>query len=213
MHILVTGFAPFDNQNINPSWEAVTQLEDIIGTHTIDKLKLPTSFKKVDNIINKTLASNHYDVVLAIGEAGGRNAITPERVAINIDDARIPDNDDFQPIDQAIHLDGAPAYFSNLPIKKIVEEIKKEKIPAEISNSAGTFVCNHLMYEALYLAKKYKNIRAGFIHIPYLPEQVLNKANTPSMDLENSLKAINIATKTIINHDGEDLKISGGKIL
>ncbi|MFB1519078.1 pyroglutamyl-peptidase I, partial [Staphylococcus aureus] len=87
----------------NPSWEAVTQLEDIIGTHTIDKLKLPTSFKKVDNIINKTLASNHYDVVLAIGQAGGRNAITPERVAINIDDARIPDNDDFQPIDQAIH--------------------------------------------------------------------------------------------------------------
>ncbi|WP_223224426.1 pyroglutamyl-peptidase I, partial [Staphylococcus aureus] len=85
----------------------VTQLENIIGTHTIDKLKLPTSFKKVDTIINKTLASNHYDVVLTIGQAGGRNAITPERVAINIDDARIPDNDDFQPIDQAIHLDGA----------------------------------------------------------------------------------------------------------
>lgn len=76
MHILVTGFAPFDNQDINPSWEAVTQLENIIGTHTIDKLKLPTSFKKVDTIINKTLASNHYDVVLAIGQAGGRNAIT-----------------------------------------------------------------------------------------------------------------------------------------
>ena len=89
----------------------MTQLENIIGTHTIDKLKLPTSFKKVDTIINKTLASNHYDVVLAIGQAGGRNAI-------NIDDARIPDNDDFQPIDQAIHLDGAPAYFQIYQLKQ-----------------------------------------------------------------------------------------------
>ena len=187
----------------------MSQLEDIIGTHTIDKLKLPTSFKKVDNIINKTLASNHYDVVLAIGQAGGRNAITPERVAINIDDARIPDNDDFQPIDQAIHLDGAPAYFSNLPVKAMTQSIINQGLPGALSNSAGTFVCNHTLYHLGYLQDKhYPHLRFGFIHVPYIPEQVDGKSDTPSMTLENIVTGLTAAIEAI--SDDDDLRIALG---
>ena len=212
MKILITGFDPFDKDDINPSIELVKKIDEKIDNAQIFKVEIPTVFKKSGEILEENIKKIRPDVILCIGQAGGSPSISVERIAINIDDARIADNLGEKPIDEKIRVDGENAYFSNLPIKKIVEEIKKEKIPAEISNSAGTFVCNHLMYEALYLAKKYKNIKVGFIHIPYLPEQVLNKTNTPSMDLENSLKAINIALKTIINHKGEDLKISGGKI-
>lgn len=212
MKILLTGFDPFGEDKINPSIELVKKVDGKIGNTQIFKLEIPTVFKKSGQILEENIKKIRPDVILCIGQAGGRSAISVERIAINIDDARIFDNSGEKPIDEKLRDDGENAYFSNLPIKKIVEEIKKENIPAEISNSAGTFVCNHLMYEALYLAKKYKNIRAGFIHIPYLPEQVLNKTNTASMDLENSLRAINIAIRTIINHNGEDLKISGGKI-
>lgn len=212
MKILITGFDPFDKDDINPSIELVKKIDEKIDNAQIFKVEIPTVFKKSGEILEENIKKIRPDVILCIGQAGGSPSISIERIAINIDDARISDNDGKKPIDEKIRLDGENAYFSNFPIKKIVDEIKKENIPAEISNSAGTFVCNHLMYEALYFAKKYKNIKAGFIHIPYLPEQVLNKTNTPSMDLENSLKAINIALKTIINHKGEDVKISGGKI-
>ncbi|GKS23536.1 pyroglutamyl-peptidase I [Staphylococcus argenteus] len=209
MKILVTGFAPFDNQKINPSWEAVSQLEDHIGEHKINKLKLPTSFKKVDTIINNALASNHYDVVLAIGQAGGRNAITPERVAINIDDARIPDNDDFQPIDQSIHLDGVPAYFSNLPVKAMTQSIIDQGLPGALSNSAGTYVCNHVLYHLGYLKEKYySHLRFGFIHVPYIPEQVVGKLNTPSMPLEKIVAGLTAAIEAI--SDDDDLRIALG---
>lgn len=212
MKILLTGFDPFGDDKINPSIELVKRIDEKIDSAQIFKIEIPTVFKKSGEILEENIKKIRPDVILCIGQAGGRSAISLERIAINIDDARIFDNLGEKPIDEKIRIDGENAYFSNLPIKKIVEEIKKENIPAEISNSAGTFVCNHLMYEALYLAKKYKNIRVGFIHIPYLPKQVINKTNIPSMDLENSLKAINIAIKTIINYDGEDVKISGGKI-
>lgn len=212
MKILLTGFDPFGDDKINPSIELVKRIDEKIDSAKIFKIEIPTVFKKSGEILEENIKKIRPDVILSIGQAGGRSAISLERIAINIDDARIFDNLGEKPIDEKIRINGENAYFSNLPIKKIVEEIKKEDIPAEISNSAGTFVCNHLMYEALYLAKKYKNIRAGFIHIPYLPEQVINKTNIPSMDLENSLKAINIAIKTIIKYDGEDVKVSGGKI-
>ncbi|MDU5504651.1 MAG: pyroglutamyl-peptidase I, partial [Anaerococcus vaginalis] len=188
MKILLTGFDPFGNDKINPSIELVKRIDEKIDSAQIFKIEIPTVFKKSGEILEENIKKIRPDVILCIGQAGGRSAISLERIAINIDDARIFDNLGEKPIDEKIRIDGENAYFSNLPIKKIVEEIKKENIPAEISNSAGTFVCNHLMYEALYLAKKYKNIRAGFIHIPYLPEQVINKTNIPSMDLENSLK-------------------------
>jgi pyroglutamyl-peptidase len=150
--------------------------------------------------------------VICVGQAGGRYDITIERVAINIDDARIPDNEGNQPIDEPIFADGDAAYFSSLPIKAITNEIKKEGIPASVSNTAGTFVCNHIMYGLLYLIdKKYNNIKGGFIHVPFLPEQVLNRPNTPYMSLEYIAKALTIAVKTAASYK-EDIKVTQGKI-
>ena len=150
--------------------------------------------------------------MISIGQAGGRSKITPERIAINIDDARIPDNIGNSPIDEAIRKDGENAYFSTLPIKAIVDELNKNNIPSAISNTAGTFVCNHIMYESLYLAsKKYPNIKAGFIHIPYIEEQVKDKPNMPFMKKEDIIIALELIIKTAVNYfDKEDTKITGG---
>ena len=150
-------------------------------------------------------------MVLCIGQAGGRASLTPERVAINQDDARIPDNQGNQPIDTPIRLDGEAAYFSTLPIKAMVQAIKEEGLPASVSNTAGTFVCNHLMYQALYLAdKKFPHMRAGFMHIPYMTEQVVNKPNTASMCLRDIVRGIEAAIVAIVDHKDKDLKLVGG---
>ena len=199
MKILVTGFEPFNDEKINPSLETIKKLDNEIMGAKIIKLKLPTIFGKSINILENVLEKEKPDVVISIGLAGGRENITIERVAINISDSRIPDNEGNKPIDEIIFEDGDNAYFSNLPIKKIVEEMRKENIPAAISNTAGTYVCNHIMYGLLYnIDKKYPNMKGGFIHIPYIPEQVIEK-NAPSMSLDNIVKAINIAIKTILS--------------
>ena len=133
-----------------------------------------------------------------IGQAGGRAQVTPERVAINISDASIDDNEGNRPSDEPIESGAPTAYFSSLPIKKIVEKLKDEGIPAAVSNSAGTFVCNHLMYGVLnHIEKNGLETVAGFIHIPYLPEQVENKENMPSLPLDVSVKAVEIAVKVV----------------
>lgn len=212
MKILVTGFDPFEGEPTNPSIEAVKRIDENIENAEVTKLEIPTVFHKSAHVLEEKIKNPKPDVVLSIGQAGGRSDVSIERVAINQDDARIADNEGNKPIDETIKEDGENAYFSTLPIKKIVEEIKKENIPASVSNTAGTFVCNHIMYQGLYLAEKYKNIKAGFIHVPYLPSQVLDKKNTPSMSLDNIVKALNIAVETIANYKGDDLKISGGEI-
>lgn len=212
MKILITGFDPFEGEPTNPSIEAVKRIDENIENAEVIKLEIPTVFHKSAQVLEEKIKEIKPDVVLSIGQAGGRSDISLERVAINEDDARIADNEGNKPIDEIIRKDGKNAYFSTLPIKKIVEEIKKENIPASVSNTAGTFVCNHIMYQGLYFCEKYKNMRAGFIHVPYLPSQVLDKKNTPSMSLDNIEKALNIAVKTIANYDGKDLKISGGEI-
>jgi len=198
MKILVTAFDPFGGENINPSYEVLKNLKDNIEGAEIIKIQVPTVFYlSVEKVIEK-IKEVKPDAVLSIGQAGGRYDITVERIAINIDDARIPDNIGQQPIDTPIDPEGAPAYFATIPIKEIVEEIKKENIPASISNTAGTYVCNHLMYGILnYVHKNGLNIKAGFIHIPYLPVQVLNKPYTPSMSLGDMVKAIETAIKVI----------------
>jgi len=205
MKILVTGFEPFAGEVINSSLEAIQLLPDTIENAQIVKTTIPTVFGKSIETLKEMLEKEKPDVVICVGQAGGRAEITIERVAINIDDASIPDNEGNLPKDQIIFKDGENAYFSNLPIKKIVEAIKECKIPASISNSAGTYVCNHLMYGLLYfINKKYKNIRGGFIHVPYLPEQVLNKKNVPSMSLDNIALALNCTIKKIIEESHFD---------
>ena len=211
MKILVTGFDPFGGERVNPALEAVKSLPSVIHGAEIRWVEIPTVFYKSAEVLEAEIVRYQPDVVLCIGQAGGRASLTPERVAINQDDARIPDNQGNQPIDTPIRLDGEAAYFSTLPIKAMVQAIKEVGLPATVSNTAGTFVCNHLMYQALYLAdKKFSHMRAGFMHIPYMTEQVINKPNTASMNLADIVKGIEAAIGAIVDYKDKDLKIVGG---
>lgn len=210
MKIIVTGFDPFGGETINPSIECVKALPEIEGVELI-RLELPTVFKESAKRLNEVINDVKPDAVLSVGQAGGRAGITMERIAINVDDARIPDNISQQPIDETIQTEGAAAYFSTLPIKRIVKAIRETEISAEVSNSAGTFVCNHIMYQALFAATKAdKPFKAGFMHIPFIPEQTADK---PSLPLEESTKALQIAIETIRDYlNDEDIKVQEGAI-
>lgn len=197
--ILVTAFEPFDGESVNPAHEAIKCLPGEIAGAKIIKKEIPTVFMKAFSVLEDTIKIEKPDIVICMGQAGGRFGITVERVAINVDDARIPDNAGDQPIDHPIFEDGENAYFAKLPIKLMVKKIQKNGIPASVSNSAGTFVCNHIMYGLLYLIdKKYPNLCGGFIHIPFLPEQVVNKKNMPSMALLDIVKGLEYAIKATL---------------
>lgn len=213
MKILVTGFDPFGGETKNPALEVVKKLPDGIEGASIIKLEIPTVFGKSAGVIKEAIRKENPNYVLSIGQAGGRYGLTPERVAINLDDARIPDNEGNQPIDMQIQPDGENAYFSQLPLKAMVKAMKEAGVPASISNSAGTFVCNHIMYQTLYLThSEYPNVKAGFIHIPFLPEQVTERPGTASMSLNDMVKGVIATIKAIIAYDGkEDLKTIGGE--
>ena len=216
MKILVTGFDPFGGEKINPALETIKRLPDTILGAQIIKLEIPTVVGKSLAKITEAVEKENPDVVLSIGQAGGRSEITVERVGINIDDCRIPDNEGNQPIDEPVVKGGPAAYFVTIPIKAIVEKIKANKIPASISNTAGTFICNHVCYGVAHLAAARtatgKTMKSGFIHIPFLPEQVIGKpALTPSMSLETIVSGITHALEAIVEH-GSDIKVSGGKI-
>ncbi|MFS9008379.1 pyroglutamyl-peptidase I [Streptococcus infantis] len=211
MKILVTGFDPFGGEKVNPALEAVKSLPSEIHGAEIHWVEIPTVFYQSAEVLETAIVHYQPDVVLCIGQAGGRASLTPERVAINQDDARIPDNQGNQPIDTPIRLDGEAAYFSTLPIKAMVQAIKEEGLPATVSNTAGTFVCNHLMYQALYLAdKKFPHMRTGFMHIPYMTEQVINKPNTASMNLTDIVRGIEAAIGAIVDYKDKDIKLVGG---
>lgn len=213
MKVLVTGFDAFDGEDINPSTLVLDGLEDKILGADIKSLVLPTVFKKASSILEKTIDSFRPDILISLGQAGGRADITIERVAINIDDASIKDNSGDRPVDRPIREDGEAAYFSKLPIKAIVENLKENKIPSSISNTAGTYVCNHVMYEGLYLSSRYPGMTSGFIHLPYLPSQVLGKRNLASMDIRAMVRAVELIIETSIKYHGKsDIKIAYGKI-
>ena len=199
MKILVTGFDPFGGEIINPAFEVVKRLKENIAGAEVIKLQVPTAFNaSIENTIKKIKEINP-DFVLSIGQAGGRSAISVERVGININDARIADNLRQQPVDVKIDEEGENAYFASIPIKAIAEAIRSKNIPAAVSDSAGTYVCNHLMYGVLnYIHKENLNIKAGFIHIPFLFEQIINKPNTPAMDLDSMVTAIETAIEIIV---------------
>lgn len=213
MKILVTGFDPFGEDTMNPAIEAVKKLPNTISGAEIIKLEIPTVFGKSADVVREAMLEHDVDYVLNIGQAGGRFDLTPERVAINLDDARIPDNDGNQPIDEAIKADGEAAYFSQHPVKAMVTAIKKAGLPASVSNTAGTFVCNHIMYQSLYLThKEFPKAKAGFMHVPFLPEQVVERPNMPAMSLEDITRGIAAAIEAIVAFDGkEDLNIIGGQ--
>lgn len=212
MKVLITGFDPFGGESINPAWEAVKVLPDTISGAEVIKLEIPTVFGKAVEKISEKVEEIKPDMVIAVGQAGGRFGVTPERVAINMDDARIKDNEGNQPIDATIQADGEAAYFTNLPIKAMVEEMKNAGIPGAVSNTAGTFVCNHVMYGILYMVdKKYPNMKGGFIHVPFIPQQVVAKPNTPSMSAADITKGLELCIKAAVENN-EDVKTVGGTI-
>ncbi|MFH5835206.1 pyroglutamyl-peptidase I [Proteiniclasticum sp. C24MP] len=213
MKILVTAFDPFGGESINPALEAVKLMKDTIEGAEIVKLEIPTVFRKSIEKTKEAILKENPDVVLCVGQAGGRFEVTPERVAINVDDARIPDNENNQPIDVPIYEDGEPAYFATLPVKAMVEAIRNEGLPSSLSNSAGTFVCNHIMYGVLYtIDKMKKDIRAGFVHVPFIPQQVARRPSpAPSMSMEDIARALEAAVSAIVKND-EDIVAVGGKI-
>ncbi|OWZ84661.1 pyroglutamyl-peptidase I [Natranaerobius trueperi] len=210
--VLLTGFDPFGEDSINPSWEAVKELPDKISNGTIKICQVPTVFDKSIEEVTKMIDKWDPDIIICIGQAGGRFDITIERVAINIDDARIADNEGKQPIDRTIKKDGEPAYFSNLPIKAMSKNIKDNGLPASVSNTAGTFVCNHIMYGVLHYIKQTNSTKkGGFIHVPFIPSQVVTKPNKPSMSLKDITDALYYAIEACIKNE-DDIKTTEGKI-
>lgn len=200
MKILVTGFDPFGGEPMNPAIETVRRLPDMIAGAEIIKLGIPTVCHKSLRVIDEAIAENDPDVVLSIGQAGGRPDITVERVGINVDDYRIPDNEGNQIVDEPICPDGPDAYFVTVPIKAMVRRIQDRNIPASVSNTAGTFVCNHVTYGVCHMiATKYPGKRSGFIHIPYLPQQVIDKRNMPSMSQDMMVEAVTAAIEAIVD--------------
>ena len=182
--LLITGFDPFDGATINPAWEAVIRLPDQIGDYALHKLQIPTVFGLAADILLAEAEKIHPDVVLCIGQAGGRASVTPERIGINCRHARTQDNQGNAPQNESILPEGPDGIFATVPVSAMADAITAAGLPGAISNTAGTFVCNETLYRVLaHFAGT--AIRAGFIHVPYLPEQ-----GTPSLPLEDTIRAL-----------------------
>ena len=188
--LLITGFDPFGGQAVNPAWEAVKNLPDSVGDFVLCKLMIPTVFAEAARVVLETAETWQPDVILCIGQAGGRSSVTPERIAVNIRDARIPDNAGNQPVGQYIAKDGPAAYFTTVPVMEMAEAIRKKGIPATVSNSAGAFVCNDVLYSLLHHYAG-TGIMVGFIHVPYLPQQ-----GEPSLPLSQITDALLASIQT-----------------
>ena len=207
--VLLTGFEPFGGEAVNPSQEIARHWHGrMIGGHQVVGALLPCVFGAAITELKKQICTTRPVLVICVGQAGGRADITPERVAINVDDARIADNAGRQPVDRPIVRGGPAAYWSTLPIKAIVAALRKHGIPASVSQTAGTFVCNHVFYGLMDALRPKRGVRGGFIHVPFLPEQA--KKGQPSLPLETMVEAIGVAIATaLMTH--RDVKSGGGQ--
>jgi pyroglutamyl-peptidase len=197
MKALVTGFEPFGGETLNPALEAIRRLPPTLGPLAIETRAVPTVFGRSIEALVRALDEIQPDIVLAVGQAGGRPALSLERIAINIDDAVSTDNDGWAPIDRPIVAGGPPAYFTTLPIKAAVQALRAAGLPAIVSNTAGTFVCNHLFYGLMHDAALCgRRLRGGFLHIPYLPQQAVRHTGAPSMAIEHIVQGIEIILAT-----------------
>ena len=185
--LLITGFAPFGGADVNPSWLAVGRLPDRVGEYELCKLEIPTVFGDAAALVLQKARAIGADMVLSVGMAAGRDAVTPERIAVNIRDARIPDNAGNQPRGEFVATDGPAAYFATVAVEKMAQAIRDAGIRATVSNSAGAYVCNDVMYSLLHAFSGNK-VHCGFIHVPQLPQQ-----GSPSMELEQIVKALTAA--------------------
>jgi pyroglutamyl-peptidase len=195
MRVLVTGFDPFGGESINASLEAVRRLPERIGALEIVTAALPTSYSRSLPALEAAIARARPQIVLCVGQAGDRSALCVERVAVNIQDARIPDNDGEQPVDTPVVAGGPAAYLATLPVRAAVAALRAEELPAELSMSAGTFVCNHVFYGLMHIAAKRRHpFRGGFLHVPSLPQQAQGSA--PSMTAEDIAHGIGMVLET-----------------
>jgi pyroglutamyl-peptidase len=216
--VLLTGFEPFGGERLNPSWLAVRRLHGLtIHGHRIVSRRLPTAYRESLQKLRRLLRRLRPALVICVGQAGGRAEITPERVAINVDDSLLPDNAGWKPVDAAIIPGGPAAYWSTLPVKAIVRALQRHGIPASVSSTAGTFVCNHVFYGLMHeLAKGGGTVRGGFVHVPFLPQQaarqaglsephlrgsgLANQPTPPSVPLEVVIRALLVAVKESLRH-------------
>ena len=209
MKILLTAFDPFGGASINPALEAVKLVADRLAGVEIVKIEVPTVFGLSIRTVTEAMDREQPDAVLCIGQAGGRPDLTPERIAINIDDARIPDNQGNQILDVPVVSDGPAAYFSTLPVKAMVSAIREAGLPASLSNTAGTFVCNHLMYGVLHHAATHcPQVRAGFMHVPFVPSQVTERP-APSMAVTDIARGIEAAIAAIAENSKDISAVEG----
>lgn len=207
--VLLTGFEPFGGETVNPSQELARHWHGrVIGGHRIVGALLPCVFGAAITELKKQIRATKPVLVICVGQAGGRADITPERVAINVDDARIPDNAGRQPVDRAIVRGGPAAHWSTLPIKAIVAALRQHGIPASVSQTAGTFVCNHVFYGLMHALRSRRAARGGFIHVPFLPEQATK--GQPSLPLETMVEAVGVAIATALG-TRRDVKSGGGQ--
>ena len=198
--LLLTGFTPFGGDRINPSWEAVRRLAGtrVLG-HEVVAVRVPTSFEGGLAALRAALRRRRPALVLCVGQAGGRSAISLERVAVNLIDARIADNDGAQPIDRPVVEGGPEAYFATLPLKPMWQAVQAAGIPCELSLSAGSYVCNAVFYALMHeLARQGGGVPAGFVHVPYLPGQVRERPHLPSMTLETMVRALQVAMRAAL---------------
>ena len=211
--MLVTGFQPFGGATMNPAWEAVRRLPDTIGGAEVVKVEIPVVFGRASAAVDVAIEANRPDIVLCVGQAGGRCKITPEFVGINYIDARIPDNEGNQPIAKRVVEDGPDAYFSTLPVRAMAQAMNDAGVPAAVSFTAGTYVCNDVMYALLHsLATRFPGTRGAFLHVPYASEQTTQlPADTPSMPIETMAKGLEVALAAALEHM-EDVALSVGTI-
>ncbi|WP_311396516.1 pyroglutamyl-peptidase I [Lancefieldella parvula] len=212
--ILVTGFQPFGGEKINPAWEAIRVLPDSIVGSKVVKLQIPVVFGVGADVVSTAIDHINPDIVLCVGQAGGRAKITPEFVGINYRDARIPDNDGNQPHAQRIVEDGPDAYFATLPVRAMTEAMNEADIPAALSYTAGTYVCNDVMYSMLHvLATKHPDARGAFMHVPFATEQATKKpVNTASLPIEVMARGLEVALAVAVKHKIDVTSESTGTI-
>ncbi len=208
--VLLTGFEPFNGADVNPSWEAARALDGWSGPgFQVAARELPCVFGRANLALFDAIDALQPDIVIAVGQAGGRHEISVERIALNVDDATIPDNAGQQPVDATIADGGPAAYFSTLPIKAIVRALRLRGFPAGVSQTAGTFVCNHVFYGLMQHAQG-RGMKAGFIHVPFLPQQVAGRADAaPSMALNDIIDGLRIAVEVAVGVES-DVAEAGG---
>lgn len=211
MRILITGFDPFGGEKVNPAYEAVKLLPDTIKGAEIKKIEIPTVFGEAGKTVEKAIVEYEPDAVICVGQAGGRADISVERVAINLAEAPIPDNAGNEPMDVKVREDGENAYFATVPVKAMVQNINAHGIPASLSYTAGTYVCNHVMYDLLYMAdRKYPGIRGGFIHVPFSVQQGVGKGQRmPTMEIQTIAKGLEYALEAVAKQK-EDTRVRMG---